>query len=167
MTTLILPPPRRPSARWPRRVAAAGALAAGLASLFAALEPALDGLLRPLTVDPARFGVFDRVLVCAAAAAALLVARGVSRGTFRGRRRLAAGVAAAAAAGTAATAGLVSVAHPLHAFALPGVIAGIVTAYLAAAARERGRRALAGRPRAGGGVARPARRRLARPVRAA
>ena len=130
MTTLILPPPRRPSARWPRRVAAAGALAAGLASLFAAVEPALDGLLRPLTVDPARFGVFDRVLVCAAAAGALLIARGVARGTFRGRRRLAAGVAAAAAAGTAATAGFVSFAHPLHAFALPVVVAGVVTAYI-------------------------------------
>ena len=130
MTTLLLPPPRRPPARWPRRLAAAGALAAGLASLLAALGPALGGLLGPLTLGSARVSDFDRVLAGAAAAAALLVARGVARGSFAGAAHRRAGAAAAVAAGVAAVAALASFAHPLDVLALPTVVAGIVAAYL-------------------------------------
>src|SRR4051812_1770350 len=125
MTTLLLPPPRRQSGRWPRRVAAAGALAAGLTSLLAALGPALGGPLGPLTLASTRVSGFDRVLACAAAGGALLVARGVARGRFSGAGRRAGGAAA-----VAAVAALASFAHALHLLALPAVVAGIVTAYL-------------------------------------
>src|SRR4051812_39556028 len=110
MTTLLLPPPRRQSGRWPRRVAASGALAAGLTSLLAALGPALGGLLGPLPLASTRVSGFDRVLACAAAGGALLVARG----RFAGAGRRAGG----AAAGVAAVAALASFAHALHLLAL-------------------------------------------------